>query len=153
MQMISLLIQLITCMNLILPEILNLIQTYRLWIDNKNKRLQEAQKEEELAKETAIKNRQREESANIRAFNIGMELAWKTRKDQILGYLSRGYNESLSTEEKEEAFARIILLTDEVNNREVNNILFHENSMLETKAIKIVALMRNTNRITKINEL
>ena len=115
-------------LTLVIP-LINLIVDYQ---QAQNKRLKDAAAAEEEAKRKATEEQLKKEQANINAFKAVMEDAWKIRYEQILGYI------------KAEQYDQVLILRKEVNNPDVDYILFNEVGSAEYKALKIVELMRKT---------
>ena len=115
-------------LTLVIP-LINLIVDYQ---QAQNKRLKDAAAAEEEAKKKATEDQLKKEQANINAFKAVMEDAWQIRYGQILDYI------------KAEQYDQVLILRKEVNNPDVDNILFNEVGSAEYKALKIVELMRKT---------
>lgn len=115
---------------MILPDLLALIRSWKKLIDDRIQR----EKDAEQAQVTAILQAEAREqalaTANLLAFKQIIEDAWRIRYEQILGYLVAGSPES------------VIVLTDEIDNPVVNQILFYSKAGNEIKAMRIVEQMR-----------
>jgi len=101
----------------------------------KKQRIKNAIEEEIEAKKQAAIRQKAKEAANIKAFKAIEQQAWKDRYEQILKFI------------KAKEYDKVIILREEVDNPNVDNVLFDEKLSDEYKAVKIIGIMKNNNKL------
>ena len=115
---------------LLLPNLLKLVDAIVEYYVNRNKRARDAEINEELAKKQAAYSQMIKESANIAAFHSLVEEGWKQTYTDLLPMV------------KANDYAAALIKSQFVNNAEVNEILF-SNQTAEYRTLLIVDKMRN----------
>ena len=115
---------------LLLPNLLKLVDAIVEYYVNRNKRARDAEINEELAKKQAAYSQMIKESANIAAFHSLVEEGWKLTYKDILEMV------------KANDYDKVLIKSQFVNNTEVNEILF-SNQTAEYRTLLIVDKMRN----------
>ena len=117
---------LVQLMQVILP----LINDLREYIIARNKRLTDSVADELAAKKKASDEQAIKESANLLASHKILEESWKIRYNQILKFIQDGQYE------------QVLIVRQEVDNPQVDDILFNTSMSPEYRALKIIQLMR-----------
>ena len=115
---------------MLIPDLLALVKAWKAYYDNIEIRQADAVKAQIEAQLQAQTNQARKEVANQRAFLFGLESAWATRYQQILSLIGN------------EQYGEVLILTDTVDYPPVDEILFNTDYSNESKARKIIAIMK-----------
>ena len=115
---------------LLLPDIIKLIHLIVQYFVDKKQREIDAEQAQVTNQLKAQSEEQTRAMANLRAFQLLLEESWKVRYEQILTLIQVG------------DLAGVLILTESIDNAEVDTVLFHTEVTAELKAMRIIQIMR-----------
>jgi len=131
MNIITLIIEIFKFINMLLPELINLIKVLVGKHLAAEKRIADAEAARIASELKAQTEQARKEQANLKAFQFLLKEVWRDRHDRILNFIKLGQEEN------------VLILTEQVDNDEVDNVLFHSDNLSpEIKALRIIEIMR-----------
>jgi hypothetical protein len=115
---------------LLLPDLIKLIHLIVQWFIDRKQREIDAEQAQVTNQLKAQSEEQTRAMANLRAFQLLLEESWKVRYEQILTLIQVG------------DLAGVLILTESIDNAEVDAVLFHTEVTAELKAMRIIQIMR-----------